>query len=503
MDSTSVADRYLAELAVWDPIAAQALGQDPHVLVPDLSPEAFAAKEAIAREALTRLSTNDILGAALEDRLEADIALSEAGFTTRLLAPLFTPVHLVRRVIADLPRDHPARIEDNLAAVPAALAGYQDTLRASAARGHIAPRRQALLVARQSESWVDFYRDLPGGQAAATATVEFARFLTNELAPLAPSEDAVGTDLYTRTARAFLGTTIDLADTYAYGWAELRRLSAEIADVAREISPDGVDAAIAELDQSQGPAVLGWLRDRVAATTDALDGTHFDIPPATRNVECHIDATAGVMYYVPPDPQLTRPGRVYWTPDSTATWRAVTTLHHESLPGHHLQHAIAMTQPLHPWQRALCHVHGYAEGWAHYAEHLADELGLITGPAERLGLLLGRMWRAARVVIDIGLHVGPAIPAGTGFTEAETWTPAVARQFLVDVARLDPTSARFEVDRYLGWPAQALAFTTGARLWHEIRAAYHHTDLKRFHMDALRLGPMGLDPLRAALTSRS
>ncbi|GAB3932688.1 hypothetical protein GCM10027614_02330 [Micromonospora vulcania] len=153
----------------------------------------------------------------------------------------------------------------------------------------------------------------------------------------------------------------------------------------------------------------------------------------------------------------------------------------------------------------LCHVHGYAEGWAHYAERLADEIGLYASPAERLGMLDGQMWRAARVVIDLGLHLGLPIPAGNAFTEQRRhWTPGLAVDFLSRVAGLDVTTARFEVDRYLGWPAQALAFKVGARLWQQTRREAERRagaafDRKRFHHTALALGPMGLDPLRARL----
>jgi uncharacterized protein (DUF885 family) len=175
---------------------------------------------------------------------------------------------------------------------------------------------------------------------------------------------------------------------------------------------------------------------------------------------------------------------------------------HEGLPGHHLQHAITLTTDgLHPWQRVLCHVHGYAEGWAHYAEQLADELDLYTDPGERLGMLCGQMWRAARIVIDLGLHLRLPIPANT-FTDQTRWTPELAVDLLMRVAGLDAITARFEVDRYLGWPGQALAFKVGERLWWQARREAETRpgfDRRHFHMTALRLGPMGLDPLRSAL----
>ncbi|GLY69113.1 DUF885 domain-containing protein [Amycolatopsis taiwanensis] len=532
--SAPVADRYLAGLAELDAYAAQALGEQPEVIVPLLSPEAFAARHELAVAAST-VDPIDPLGAALAERTASDIALYEAGFTTRLLAPLATPVHQVRGVFDKLPtgtEDDWAVVAANLERVPAALADYADTLRLSADRGNVVPLRQIRAVAAQCASWVDrddFYPALVrrhtgpltsrlavAASAAAAATADFAAFLTGELAPRAPEEDAVGRELYEVTASAFLGARVDLDDLYEYGWALLRELEEALAGEAAKITGRGVPAALSMLDRdprrllSGADALVGWLRDRVAETTDALDGTHFDIPARTRAVECDIvRADAGVMYYVPPDPGLTRPGRVWWTVPSgdVASWRQISALHHESLPGHHLQHAITMALPdLHPWQRALCHVHGYAEGWAHYAEQLADELGLIRDPGERIGLLLDRRWRAARIVIDLGLHLRLPIPRHNGVTAAESWNVAVAREVLTDVAGLAPHTAAFEVDRYLGWPGQALSFGVGARLWRETRAAAERAagtsfDRKAFHAAALALGPMGLDPLRRFLTT--
>lgn len=533
-DPVLAADRYLAGLARLDPKAAQAIGETPEIVMPALSPDAFAARHELAAS-VSDVDTASPLGAALAERTASDAALYEAGFTTRLLAPLATPVHRVRDVFDDLPTETEhdwAVVAANLVRVPDALADYAATLRASAARGHVVPQRQIRAVAAQCASWVDPARDdfypalarrYPGedalaarltsaAAAAARATADFAAFLTGELAAHAPAEDAAGRELYELTARAFLGADVDLDELYDHGWSLLRELDAALAAEAATITGDGVPAALSMLDAdpryrlSGTDALIGWLRDRVAETTDALDGTHFDIPARTRTVECHlVRADAGVMYYNAPDPGLTRPGRVWWTVppdvDRITTWREISGLHHESLPGHHLQHAITMTLPLHPWQRSLCHVHGYAEGWAHYAEQLADELGLIRDAGERIGLLLDRRWRAARVVIDLGLHLRLPIPAGNGATEASAWTPSVARQVLVDVAGLDPVSARFEVDRYLGWPAQALSFAVGARLWRETRAAAERAGVgrKEFHAGAFALGPMGLDPLRRFL----
>ncbi|MEP6980634.1 MAG: DUF885 domain-containing protein [Nakamurella sp.] len=542
MTAAEVADRYLADLAATDGDAAALTGRAPSFLLTQTTPDAFDSRAEAARRAHAALASvvpsdtaDRTLAAALAERTASEIDLFDSGFTPRLLAPLATPVHLIRETFDDLPSATAGdwdRIGQALREVPAALAGYGQTLRRAADRGQVAAPRQILGVAAQCRAWIDpagddFYPQLVGraevpevlrrglsrnAAAASTATVAFADMLTTYLLPRACGPDAVGRDLYTVTASAFLGSAVDLDDTYAYGWAELHRIRREIASVAATISPDGVPAAVAALDGDPdfqlcgSDALAGWLHGRMIEIADAVDGVHFDLPPRARLPECRIaTATSGVMYYTPPDPLLTRPGRVFWTRPPgdavTRTWREVTTVYHEGIPGHHLQTVTALTAPgLHPWQRAMCHVHGYVEGWAHHVEDYADEIGLLRGPGERLGMLFGQAWRAARIVIDAGLHLDLPIPADNGVTTATRWTPEVGVRFLVDAAGVDERSARFEVDRYLGWPAQALAFRIGARLWAETVAAAKRRwgsdfDARRFHTETLRRGPMGLGPM--------
>jgi uncharacterized protein (DUF885 family) len=537
---SQVADRLLADLAPVDPEAAQALGIEPNVVMPALAPQDFQRRDEARREALAALGTatvadeqERVLKAVMEERLASELALDESGFTRALLAPLATPVHQVREVFDNLPHETAPdwqRVADHLALVPSALQDYAETLRESAARGHVVAARQVTVMADQCERWVDaarddFYRRLVAqapdaaslaalAEGASSATLEFARFLRSELLAQAPLTDGVGRDRYLVTSRAFLGDDVDLDETYAFGWDELARLTDEMRAVARALGADSIEAAAARLDDdpavalSNPPQLLEWLQGRVDEVVEAIDGTHFDLPAIARRPECRISpTTSGVMYYSPPDAGFTRPGRIWWAPPSDGTsytWREVTTVHHEGVPGHHLQISVSMAEPgIHAWQRSMGHVHGYVEGWAHYAERLCDELGLLRTPGERLGMLYGQRWRAARIVIDMGLHLGLPIPAGNGFTDETRWTPELGADVLRRAAGADATTARFEVDRYLGWPAQALAFRVGARLWREVRREAERApdfDLKQFHMRALRLGPMGLAPLRSLLT---
>lgn len=538
MTAADVADRLLLELSPVEPTAAQALGTEPSSVMPRLAPADFAARHEARRAALQQLRSlphdevgNEVLALALDERLNSDLALDDIGFTTALLAPLATPVHQVREVFDDLPHESPAewdRVADHLAQVPGALADYASTLTEAAASGHVVAVRQVLTVAEQCERWIatdgdDFYRRLvasgpssgalaAGAEAATTATAAFVDFLRNDLLPRATEQDAVGRDVYAVTARAFLGDDVDLEETYAFGWDELRRLTEEMEAVAAQLGASSVDAAAALLDAEptsrlSSEQLLTWLQARVDEVVEAVDGVHFDLPSVARRPECRIaSATSGVMYYTAPDASFARPGRIWWAPPADGvsfTWREVTTVHHEGVPGHHLQIAVSMAEKgLHPWQRSMAHVHGYVEGWAHYAERCAAELGLLRTPGELLGMLFGQRWRAARIVIDMGLHLGLPIPAGNGLTDATRWSWDVGVDVLRTASGADESMARFEVARYLGWPAQALAFRVGARLWRDVRAEAESRpgfDARDFHMQALRLGPMGLGPLRTVL----
>ncbi|TQK68941.1 DUF885 domain-containing protein [Nocardioides sp. SLBN-35] len=544
--SWAAADAYLDARAAVDPAAAQARGDDVDLLLPDLTWDGFTARDAADRSARAALPPrpDDALGRALAERLDSEIALYDAGFTTTLLAPLATPVHRLREVFDDLP-DHSeqdwARISTHLAAAAQGYADYGRTLLRSARAGGRAAVRQVGTVADQVASWIDpagtdFYRALVArhdgdptlhGELVARADQVSAAadglvgLLRTELAPLATPTDAVGAELYRVTAGAFLGAEIDPAELYDYGWSELARLHAAAAALGHRLTGEREPAAARlALDARPGasvrpgPELVAWLQGRLDELGERLDGAFFDIPDATRRVEARmVTAGSGVMYYSPPDPGLTRPGRVWWSvPPGTErvpTWREVSTVHHEGLPGHHLQFAVTMgLRDLHPWQRYLCHVHGYAEGWAHYAEQLALDWGMVHEEAEILGIYQAQLWRAARIVIDIGLHLGFPVPAGNPLLTAERWDPEVATEFLARVAGIDPVTAHWEVVRYLGWPGQALAFKAGARLWtaaRDARAAASGAafDLKQFHMTALGLGPMGLGPLRETLAKEN
>jgi uncharacterized protein (DUF885 family) len=400
-------------------------------------------------------------------------------------------------------------------------------------------------VAKQCDVWIDPARDnffaglaervkaanpqLPaplasdldrGAETARDATADIARFLRERLAPLGRQSQAAGRERYELTSQHFLGARVDLAEAYAWGFDELARLEGEMRTVADKIVPDGtVDEAVDALDADPARNIAGkdafrdWMQQLADQAIAELRDVHFDIPQPVRRIECCIAPTSdGAIYYTGPSEDFSRPGRMWWAVpegvETFSTWREVTTVYHEGAPGHHLQVAqtAVRSELLNRWQRLLCWVSGHGEGWALYAERLMDELGYLADPGDKLGMLDAQAFRAARVVVDIGMHLELEIPRDNpfGFHPGERWTPELGWEFMRAHCRVPEENLRFELNRYLGWAGQAPSYKLGERIWLQARedakrragAAF---DLKTFHRDALNLGSLGLEVLQRAL----
>ncbi|NNH23367.1 DUF885 domain-containing protein, partial [Pseudokineococcus marinus] len=359
--------------------------------------------------------------------------------------------------------------------------------------------------------------DLERGAAAARgAYADLARALAEDVLPRAREEDACGREEYALRSRLFLGAEVDLEETYAWGLEEVARIEAEMAEVAERIRPGAdVEEAIAVLDADparrlpDAAAFTAWMQRLSDWAVEELGREHFDVPAPLRRLECRIAPSAsGAIYYTGPSEDLTRPGRMWFSvpPGQTSfsTWLDTTTVFHEGVPGHHLQvgHAMVRSDVLNRWRRTMAWSSGYGEGWALYAERLMAELGHLDDPGDRMGMLVGSVLRASRVVVDIGLHCGLAAPAEVG---GGTWDAERVWRYLTGHARQDEPVRRFEHLRYLGWPGQAPSYKVGERLWlqlrEEVRAREGDAfDLRAFHRRALDLGAVGLDVLRAAMT---
>jgi uncharacterized protein (DUF885 family) len=340
----------------------------------------------------------------------------------------------------------------------------------------------------------------------------FGEYLSQML-PKATQADAIGRERYAILSEKFLGAKIDLDETYQWGIEELARVTAEQEAVANQILPGAsVQEAIAHLDKDpknklhSTEELKAWMQKLSDQAISDLGKTHFDIAEPIRNLECMIAPTqSGVIYYTGPSDDFSRPGRMWWSvPEGVTefdTWRETTTVYHEGVPGHHLQVAQAtyIRETLNDWRRLASWTSGHGEGWALYAERLMDELGYLPTPADRLGMLDGQRMRAARVVLDLGVHLGKPRLDGTG-----TWDFDYALEFMKANVNMSEEFVRFEVTRYFGWPGQAPSYKIGQRIWEQIRDDYKARkgsdfSMKQFHSTALNLGGLGLDTLKQVM----
>ncbi len=545
-----IAERYVRQAAGLDPVMATFVGVTGYSdQMSDLSPAGFAARAELDRATIAALSQADaadererVAKTAMAERLSVAVEQYDSGDTTSDINVIASWIQWVRQVF-DLMTTEGEEEQRNLcarlAAVPGAYAGLRRTFEHACRQGRVAARRQIEACAKQCADWSaeggGFYGGLVertqaagalradlerAAQAATAATAALGRFLETDLLPLAPERDAVGRARYALASRSFLGAEVDLNEAYAWGWAEVKRLEAEMAGVARKIVPGGnVEQAVAALEADPARRITGrgnlraWMQDLADRTVAELNGKHFDIPEPARRIECMIAPTNEAnIYYTGPAEDWSRPGRMWWSvPDGVeefSTWQQVSTIYHEGVPGHHLQIAEAVFRKdrLNRWQRLMCFVSGHGEGWALYAEQLMGELGYLEDPGDRLGMLDLQLLRAARVVLDIGLHLELPIPAGARWRDGEIWNAELAWEFLRSHSREDDDSLRFELNRYLGWPGQAPSYKLGERIWLQARDDARQRkganfDLKEFHSQALALGSLGLDPLRDSLAS--
>jgi len=511
----------------------------------DYSPEALAQeqtdiKAVIAKlEALTPADDIDMVTKeAMLFSLKGEIATYDSGLAFRSLNNIASAAQGVRDVFDISPT---STVEDweNLASrmskVGESLRGYARSLEEGAKRNDAPAARQLTEVIKQAEQITNpdgFFHtfaknakaengELPESlkkqlaEAAVSATSGYAEFgdYLKGLLPRSTSPDAIGRERYQILSRRFLGATVDLDETYEWGKQELARVVAEQTAVANEILPGAsVAEAVKHLENDPSTKLHGtdalqkWMQKLSDEAMAKLSGTHFEIADPIKKLECMIAPTQhGGIYYTPPSDDFSRPGRMWWSVPVGVTefdtWRETTTVYHEGVPGHHLQVAQAtyIRDTLNAWRRLSSWTSGHGEGWALYAERLMEELGFLSNPADRLGMLDGQRMRAARVVLDIGVHLGKQNLEGTG-----VWDFDYALAFMRSNVNMSPEFVRFEVTRYFGWPAQAPSYKVGQRIWEQIRDDYAARkgasfDIKEFHKTALNLGGLGLDTLRSAM----
>jgi uncharacterized protein (DUF885 family) len=489
-------------------------------------------------------SDDDRLAAGvLREGLQADIMAFDAGDHLSSIRIIAGDVDAARSIFDLMPTDTAADwevIAKRMANVPGAFAGMRESWSFGMERGITASLRQVKGQAEQLSAWAGtpsepgFFTTFAESASsvsgapmdalraaaadASRAMAETAEFLMKQYAPHARAEDGCGRDAHEVARRRFLGMQISAEDAYEWGWEETMRLDAEIKKVAQQIVPGGsVNEVRHLLDTDPNRAVHGeenlraWLQELMDEAMDfLLSNGHFDIDPRVRTVEAMISPPGGAaaMYYTGPSEDLTRPGRTWYPANGRSVfprWGEPTTAYHEGVPGHHLQIAVATVNRdrLSRYQRNTF-VSGHGEGWALYAERLMDEFGFLDNPEYRLGYLYAQVFRAARVVVDCGVHCGLPIPKHSSWHPGEAWTPELMFEFMNARSSSDEDFNWSEVNRYLGWPAQAISYKLGEREWlalrDEARAKNGSSfNLRDWHAFGLNLGNLGLDLLKSEM----
>jgi uncharacterized protein (DUF885 family) len=344
----------------------------------------------------------------------------------------------------------------------------------------------------------------------------FARYrevLRGEILPRARADEKVGLlnvpggpDCYQRLIKVHTSLELSPSEIHQIGIEEVARIRAEMSALGAKVLGTGDLAAIQKRLRSD-PALYFQTREEVEAKAEqALRRAEAAMPrffgrlprtPCTvKRVEPFEEKDTTIAYYRQPAVDGSRSGTYYintYAPTTRPRYEAEVLAFHESVPGHHTQIALAQEMKDLPEFRKHLGPTSFVEGWALYVERLADEMGLYSGDLDRLGMLSFDAWRASRLVVDTGLHV-------------KGWSRQQAIRYMLDNTALAENNIDNEVDRYIGWPGQALAYKIGQREILALRAQAEHAlgpafSLPGFHDMLLENGAIGLPVLRQQVES--
>jgi uncharacterized protein (DUF885 family) len=504
-----IADGVHDALMATSPLEASLLGDRRFdAAVPDVSAAGVAATRRTLRSLAGRLARVAGTAVAVADRVTIDVATHAVAqalhdLDDRYLQTAAGPMtsgagigSASAALLAALPKlvlRDPAHAEDHLTRsgrIPGWLADAEAQLRAGVAAGCVPPARLVAATLRVVDRYLatDPARDPlllaapPGhpdpdrwraalGDVLATrvrpALRRHRHVLAEDVAPAARPDDAVGlvhlpggAELYADAVRLHT-TTDDTPERYhRLGLDLVAALTEEYRELgARVLGTADLDEIFGRLRDD--PALRFTTSEEVLATAEAslrraeqAMGGWFDGVPRT---PCEVRAIPAleapestIAYYQPPAVDGSRAGTYYVNtsePHLRTRFEAEALAFHESVPGHHTQIATAMELDL-PMLRRVHYLTAYAEGWGLYVERLADEMGLYSDDVSRLGMLSFDSWRACRLVVDTGIH-------------AFSWSRQRAVAYMRDNSPQSPRNIVNEVDRYIGWPAQALAYVAG------------------------------------------
>jgi len=531
-----LSDKYVTAWTRISPMDGTEIGsKDRQDQLDDFSHKGLARKAILIKETLKQLNSlsplDDIDGVAkavLEERLNSKLGLLESNESLLSWGVINSPVILIRKVFELMPYgsdEEISNITHRLNSVDVAHRSWVKGLSYLAGEGQINSRRQVEGVIKQLRTFsegaysafathIDPAGTYPGLHEAAreadASALSTSNWLSDKYLPSAPERDGVGEARYLCSARDWTGADLDLRAIYEWGLQDLEEINQRMWQVAAKIKPDaktlGEIADYLEKDPKYLVSGTDVLLEKLRAFTEdavqQMDGIHFDMDDRIKFCDVLIapEGSSAAPYYQGPSEDLSRPGTT-WFPtlgkNEFSWWRLPSIWYHEAVPGHHLQVATAAVQKDRQsrFQRAgeFGSVSGYAEGWALYAERLMDELGAYEDPGVEMGFLSAQALRAARIVVDIGLHLGYLD------YEGQAWSADAAVRALIDRALIDEDFARSEVDRYLAMPGQAISYKVGEKFWLEARESAKMRlgskfDLKKFHAHALNMGSMGLDP---------
>ncbi|HLO94592.1 MAG TPA: DUF885 domain-containing protein [Burkholderiaceae bacterium] len=526
-----------------DPLLATYVGETAHnARWPDLSPAARTARHAADREALAQLQaipraglpeqealTHELFEQELQGRIRLQDFFHEAYAITAREGP-----QSLNELAELMPLDCPADLRvwlQRLQGLPAYLAQFQDLLAEAVARGHTQPRflmervlapLDAQLVDEPSASpFFSAFRALPEAWPETPALREEALALIREqIVPAYRRFRAFFVDHYLGACRESHGiwdspqgeayyanriahhtsTALSAEDIHQIGLAEVARIQGEMQAVMDSLDFEGslqdffewlrTDPRFYAPDADSLFAAYVLACKRIDPELPKLFGTLPRTPYGVRPIPDTSAPNTTAAYYAGPSEDGRRAGYYYvnlYRPKMRPLYEVEVLTTHEAVPGHHLQIALAQEQGALPKFRRFAAYNGYLEGWALYAERLGYELGLYRDPFSHFGQLTYDMWRAVRLVVDTGLH-------------AMRWTREQAIDYFRAHAAKTEVDIVNEIDRYIGWPAQALSYKIGQLHLLALRSRAEQAlgdrfDLRAFHDAVLAGGAVPLNVL--------
>ena len=336
------------------------------------------------------------------------------------------------------------------------------------------------------------------------AYLRFARFLEVTYIPAGrdkPGIDSIpdGAKYYQFLVRRVTTTALSPAQIHQIGLDEVAKDETAMQAIAQKLGFKDLKSLQASLKDNpklhpgSAAALMDAYRTALTPMQAKLPDLFGKLPKApfeVKEVPDYMAKTAPPAYYQPGSPDGKRPGRLFIdTYDATHRnlYSVESIAYHEGIPGHHLQISIGQEQEGVPQFRKFGEYTAFVEGWGLYAERLGKDVGFYQDPYSDYGRLENDIWRAIRLVVDTGVH-------------SQGWSRDQMVAYFHDHSNIDEPSVQSEVDRYIAWPGQALAYKVGQLKILELRSRAQKTlgdkfDIRAFHDQVIDSGAMPLDLL--------